>query len=47
MKKLSQFCQDGIPRNLSELQNLDILHSNVIEVEDMKKVVLKSTKELF
>ncbi len=46
MKKLSQFCQDNIPRNLAELQELDILHSKVIDVEDMKNVVLASTKEL-
>ncbi len=47
MKKLSQFCQDSIPKNLAMLEYLDVLHSKVIEVEDMKNVVLKSTKELF
>ena len=46
MKKLSQFCQDAIPRNLAQLQYLDVLHSKVIDVQDMKDVVLTSTKEL-
>ena len=47
MKKLSTYCQDEIPSKLAELQTLPVLHPDVIEIKDMKNVVLKSTKELF
>lgn len=47
MKKLNTFCQDPIPNQLNELQNLQIKHQNVIEVNEMKDIVRKSMKELF
>lgn len=47
MEKLTKFCQDPIPTQLSELQSLQIRHQGVIEVKDMKNIVKDSIKELF
>ena len=47
METLSKYCQDAIPSQLKELQDLDILHNKVIDVASMKDVVCQSTKEVF
>ncbi len=47
MQDLSKYCQDTIPTQLKELQDLDVLHDRVIDVASMKDVVCESTKEVF
>ena len=47
MQDLSKYCQDAIPTQLKELQDLDVLHDRVIDVASMKDVVCESTKEVF
>ena len=47
MQDLSKYCQDVIPTQLKELQDLDVLHDRVIDVASMKDVVCESTKEVF
>ena len=47
MQDLSKYCQDAIPIQLKELQDLDVLHDRVIDVASMKDVVCESTKEVF
>ena len=47
MQDLSKICQDKIPASLKELQDLEILHSKVIDINQMKDCVLQSTKECF
>ena len=47
MDTLSKYCQDAIPTQLKELQDLEILHNKVIDVASMKDVVCQSTKEVF
>lgn len=47
MQDLSEYCQDVIPTQLKELQDLEILHNKVIDVASMKDVVCESTKEVF
>ena len=47
MQDLSKYCQDAIPIQLKELQDLDVLHDRVIDVASMKDVVFESTKEVF
>lgn len=47
MQDLSKICQDAIPTSLNVLQNLNVLHSNVIDINEMKDYVLQSTKECF
>ena len=46
LKKLSAHCQDPIPVNLAQLESMDILHSDVISVEEMKEVVEKGLGEV-
>lgn len=46
LKKLSAHCQDPIPVNLAQLESMDILHSGVISVEEMKEVVEKGLGEV-
>ena len=47
MEHYQSNCQDAIPSQLKELQDLDILHNKVIDVASMKDVVCQSTKEVF
>ena len=47
VQDLSKYCQDAIPTQLKELQDLDVLHDRVIDVASMKDVVCESTKEVF
>ncbi|MDD7281687.1 threonine synthase [Floccifex sp.] len=47
MKQLSKICSDPIPQGLKELESLPILHKDIIEIEEMKDVVLKAMEECF
>ncbi len=47
MKQLRKVCQDEIPTGLAELENLPILHKDVIEIEEMKANVTADMENLF
>ena len=47
MKKLSEVCQDPVPKGLAELEELPIRHKEIIEVAEMKENVASYIKELF
>lgn len=47
MKKLSEVCQDPVPKGLAELEELPIRHKDIIEVAEMKENVASYIKELF
>ena len=47
MKELSKVCSDPIPKGLNELEKLPILHTDVIEIEEMKEVVSQAMEACF
>ena len=44
MKKLETYCQYDAPKALTELENLEITHKDVIEIHEMKQAVKKACK---
>ncbi|MGM9947516.1 threonine synthase [Floccifex sp.] len=47
MHKLETICENPIPKGLKELETLPILHSDVIEIEEMKDVVQQAMEACF
>lgn len=47
MHKLAEICPDPVPKGLAELETLDILHKDVIEIDDMYQSVLDTMETCF
>lgn len=45
LHKLSEVCIDKVPQGLAELENLDIIHKDVISIEEMKQSVLDTMEK--
>lgn len=46
LRKLSSICQDEVPAPLAQLETKEILHKEVIAVDQMKQVVEQGLEEL-
>ena len=47
MKKLEEYAHEKTPKGLAELDDLPILHKDVIAIDEMKQDVANYIEELF